>query len=79
MKGRQGKNLSKAGTWRQEIKVQPWRNTANQLPNFSFLSLRLYAYITQTYLYSDGTAHSHNGLGSLTSTIYQENVPQPWL
>lgn len=61
------------------MKEQPWRSTANQLPNFVFLSLWLCAYITQTYLYSDGTAHVHSGLGSLISTIYQENVPQPWI
>lgn len=30
------------------MKEQPWKNTANQLPNFDFLGLQLYAYITQT-------------------------------
>lgn len=46
MTGHQGRNLSKARTWRQEMKEQPWRSTTNQFPNFVFLSLWLCAYIT---------------------------------
>lgn len=48
----------KAGTWKYELILRPWRNAA-------YCSLSLFSYRTQVYQPRDGS--SHHGLGPLPS------------
>jgi hypothetical protein len=74
-KGSQGWNLSRPGTWRQELMQRPWRDTAYWLSHHSLLSLL--SYRIQGHLPRNGTTHI--GQDPPPSITNYENSPQPYL
>lgn len=69
--GRQGRNLSRAGTWRLKLKQMLQRNLDHLLASPALLSLLSYS--------SEGhwprTGNVHSGLGLPTSTTNQDSSP----
>lgn len=63
-----------AGTWHQELKQTPWRNTASCLAPPGLL--RLLSYALQDQLLRGCT--THNILGPPTSIISKKNAPQAY-
>jgi hypothetical protein len=69
-KGSQGRNTSRAGTWRQELMQRPWRGAAYWLASPGLLSLL--SYRTLDHQPRDGP--THNGMATPTMSW---NHP-PW-
>ena len=84
IEGHQGRNSKWAGTWRQELMQEPWRDAAYCLVPHDLLSLL--SYRTQNQQPRDGTTHHGLGLSPLITNFKNalqldltEAFPQPRL
>jgi hypothetical protein len=59
IKGIQGQNSSREGTWREELMQRPWRTAINWLAPYGFLSLLSHS--TQHHQTRGGITHSELG------------------
>jgi hypothetical protein len=63
IKSSEGNNLSRVGTWRQELMQRPWRDAAYWLAPHGFLSLLSYG--AQDHQPRNGPTHDGLGLSPL--------------
>lgn len=65
----EGRNSTRAGIWRQELKWRPWRNTAYYIAQPAFFY--------NPWPIAKGST-TRSGLGRPTTIINKENTPQTW-